>query len=320
MDLTVIFISLIASVILLVSIWFIFKFFKKDNEETNVLEMRKNQTATSFRENALKRKLEAMVEDRAKRSKRVEIEEMCLQAGLPMSYGEYKIAGYFIGIILAIAILMGLNNVFMAIIFVFIGTLIPGQIIHAIRNRRVLKMEEQIGSFMRLVIERYATTKDFAKSIQDTTEDFKGQEPIYSELRHISAELGIGMNTTEALRNLAKRSGSPYLTRMADYYEIASDLGTIESRENLLKQALKQYEENRSMKSRLRTELAAPAREAYMMVAMVPLITIYMASATPSYIEFMTQTTMGQFFVTGIVLVLIGVVWFINKQIGKPLD
>ena len=320
MNLMIIFVSLLAASVLLFLIRLSFSFLKTDDEEKNALEMRKNQSATTFRQNALKRKLETLVEDRAKSGKKAEAEEMCLQAGMPMSYGEYRLIGYFTGIILAIAIYTGLNNLFMAIIFLFVGSMIPGQLIHALRNRRVLKMESQVGSFMRLVIERYTSTKDFSKAIQETTEDFKGQEPIYSELRHVSADLDLGMNATEALRKLAKRSGNRYLIRMTDYYEIASDLGTMETRENLLKQALKQYEENRSMKSKLRSELSAPAREAYLMVAMVPFISFYMASATPEYKQFMLDTTMGQFFITGIVLVLLGVVWFINKQIGKPLD
>ncbi len=316
----VLLVSLVAAVIVLLLVRVTWSFLKKGDEEKSVLEMRKAQSTSSFRENALKRKLEGLVEGRAKKGKKIEIEELCLQAGFDMTYGEYRLIGYFTGIIFFIAIIAGLHNIFMAIVLCIIGNFIPGQLIHAIRNSRVSKMEKQVGSFMRLVVERYSSTKDFSQSIQECTKDFKGQEPMYSELQKVSADLNIGIPVSEAMRKLCKRVGNPYLSRMTDYYEIASDLGTTETRENLLKQALIQYEENRSMKSRLRNELNGPVREAYLMVAMVPFISIYMASSTPDYKKFMLQTMMGQISISVILVVILGVIWFINKQIGKPLD
>lgn len=311
---------MVVAVVLLVLIRLTWTFMKKEDVEKSALDMRKKQSTSNFRENALKRKMEKIVEERTKKGKKIKIEEMCMQAGFNLSYGEYRLIGYFLGVILAISILGGLQNVFMAIIFLFIGTLLPGQVIHAIRNKRVSQMEEQVGSFMRLVTERYNSTKDFAKSIQDSTEDFQGVEPMYSELSKTSADINLGVGVSDALKKLGVRTGSKYLIRMADYYEIASDLGTTETRENLLKQSLLQYEEDRSMKAELKNELNGPVREAYMMVAMVPLISLYMANATMEYKEFMLETTLGQLSISVIILVLLGVSWFINKQIGKPLD
>lgn len=312
--------SMVVAVILLVLLRFTWSFFKKEDEEKSVLEMRKKQSVSSFRENALKRKLEGLVEERAKKGKKAEIEEMCLQAGIELTYGEYRLIGYFTGLILGVIVFAGLHNIFMAITLLFVGSLLPGQLIHFIRNRRVARIEKQVGSFMRLVIERYNSSKNFAKAIQDCTNDFKGQEPMYTELSRISAEINLGGNITEAMRKLSRRTGNKYLERMTDYYEIASDLGTTETRENLLKQALLQYEESRSMKSKLRNELNGPVREAYMMVSVVPFIAMYMAVSTPDYKTFMLQTTLGQFGISAILLTLLGVIWFINKQIGKPLD
>lgn len=316
----VVLVSSIAALVLIVLGRITWNFLKKNDEEKSVLEMRKAQSTSSFRENALKRKLEGLVESRTKVSKRSEIEEMCLQAGFNLSYGEYRLIAYFTGIILFIAVMATLHNLFVSIVVGGISTFLPGQLIHLIRNKRVTKMESQVGSFMRLVIERYNSTKDFAKAIQECANDFKGQEPMYAELRRASADLNIGVPVNEVMRRLSKRVGNPYLARMTDYYEIASDLGTTETRENLLKQALRQYEENRSMKSKLRNELNGPVREAYLMVAMVPIISIYMASSTPDYKAFMLQTTIGQVALSLILIVIVGVIWFINKQIGKPLD
>lgn len=310
--------ALIGAIIFVFLLSITLKFFRSSEEDRNPLEMRKKQSVASLRENALKRKLEELVEERAKKSKKLEIEEMCQQAGLNWTYGEYRLVGYFTGVVFFIAVYGGMHNWFPATVFAFIGSMIPGQIIHFVRNRRVTQLEAQIGSFMRLVIERYNTTKDFAKSIQP--EDFKGLEPLYTELKRTSAELTIGVNASEALRRLAKRTGNKYLERMADYYQIASELGTTETQRNLLKQALIQYEKDRSIKSKLRNELNGPVREAYIMVAMVPIVGIYMAMATEEYRIFFLQTTLGQVALSIITLVLVFCVWFINHQIGKPLD
>lgn len=316
----ILFASLLAAVILIILIRITWSFLKKDNEEKSILEMRKVQSTSSFRENQLKRKLEGLMESRVKKSKKNDVESICLQAGIEMSYGEYRLVGILAGVVMFIAILAGLHNIFMAVVLGVVGNFLPGQAIHFIRNRRVGKMEAQVGSFMRLVIERYTSTKDFAQALQACTGDFKGQEPMYTELRRASTDLNIGVPVNEVMKRLSKRVGNSYLARMTDYYEIASDLGTAETRQNLLKQALTQYEENRSMKSKLRNELNGPVHEAYIMVAMVPIIAVYMAMSTPDYKNFMLQTTMGQVAMTVMFIVIVGVIWFINKQIGKPLD
>lgn len=312
--------ALIGAIIFIVLLTITMRLLKKNDEEVNVLEMRKKQSNTSFRQNALKKKLEELVEDRTKKSKKLDIEEMCVQAGFHISYGEYRLITYFTGFTFFVAVYAGLQSLLMAVIFAAIATFVPGQLILFIRNKRVSQLEAQVGSFMRLVIERYNSNKDFAKSIQDCVADFKGQEPMYSELIRASADISIGMPVTDVLKKMSKHTGNQYLSRMTDYYEIASELGTTETRQTLLKQALTQYEENRSLKSTLRNELNGPLREGYLMVGMVPLIGMYMAASTPGYKDFMLDTTMGQFAISAIIVVLIGCIWFINKQIGKPLD
>lgn len=319
-QLILILVSMIAAIITFFLLNLTIKSFRKDKVHRDPLEMRKQQSVSSLRENALKRKLESIVEERAKRTKKLKVEEMCMQAGLDWSYGEYKLVGYFTAIVFFIAVYAGMHNWFSALVFAFIGNLIPGQIIHAMRNARVKRVEKQVGSFMRLVIERYHSTMDFAKSIQECVDDFKGMEPMYTELRRASAELAIGANATEVIRRLAKRTGNKYLMRMADYHQIASELGTTETRKNLLKQALIQYERDRSVRSRLKNELNGPVREAYIMVAMVPFVGIYMTSATEEYRTFFLETDIGQITLSLVVLVLVFCVWFINHQIGKPLD
>jgi tight adherence protein B len=205
-------------------------------------------------------------------------------------------------------------------VLAFIGFVLPSQFMDYLRNRRMLVIEKQVGSFIKLAIERYASHGDFSKSLRDTTDDFKGQEPMYSELKQMKVELDLGKPTTEVLRDMHRRIGNKYLLLFADFYEIASSLGTRDARTELLGEVFKQYRENQQHKSMLRKEIAGPKMEAYIMLGVIPLMMLYQTLSSVEYVEFMLHTTVGQIGLTGIMSVMVGAVWFINKKIGAPIE
>ena len=285
-----------------------------------VLDRRKAQTQALFKENVLKKKLEKVAEDKVKFSKRYKIETMCLQAGFKLTYVEYKIFCVASAIITAIVVGTVMNNPYLAFMFFFIGFVAPGQIINFLKNMRITKLENQIGAFMKMVIKRYETTKDFSKALELTMVEFKGEEPIYTELKQTVLEINLGKPVGEAMDNLARRTGNKYMERLADYYKIASSLGTEEVRKKLLNQAYDQFEENRQIKRLLKKEISGPKREAYVMLGSIPMIILYQIATNDSYIDFMTNTFIGKVGTTFIAGVFIGCVWFVNAKIGAPLD
>lgn len=313
-------IALLAAIVILILFRLSMKWLKKNEAEKSILDMRKVQSTTNFRENQLKQKLEELLESRVKKTKKNEIETLCMQAGFEITYGEYRMIGLFIAAVVFLAILTAFHNPIMAFIFAITFFFAPGQVIEFIRNRRIAKLDHQVGSFMRLVTERYSSTKDFAQAIRACVDDFEGLEPMYSELRKTTIDLDLGLPVTEAMRRLSKRVGNSYLKRLTEYYEISADLGTVETRTNLLKQALIQYEENRSMKSKLRNELNGPVREAYLIVGVVPFIGAYMYISDPNYGPFMFGSMFGQLVLSAVFVVMMLIILFINKQIGKPLE
>lgn len=285
-----------------------------------ILEKRKAQTQALFNENVLKKRLEQIAEDKVKFSKRYKIETMCLQAGFKLSYAEYKIVSFATGVLTSIVVGTVMNNPYLAFMFFFIGFVAPGQIISFLKNRRVVRLEGQIGAFMKMVIKRYETTKDFSKALELTMVEFKGEEPIYTELKQTVLEINLGKPVGEAMDDLARRTGNKYMERLSDYYKIASSLGTEDVRKKLLNQAYDQFEENRQIKRLLNKEISGPKREAYVMLASIPMIIVYQCVTNNSYIDFMTNTFIGKIGTTFIAGIFIGCVWFVNAKIGAPLD
>lgn len=284
------------------------------------LEGRKKQSQNRLRENVFKQRIEKIAESRVRFSKRYKIETLCLQAGIPLSYTEYLMISVGTALVIGVLVTMIMNNPILGIIFLFVGYMVPRQVITFIRNRRIGIMDKQIGSFMQMAIKRYETTRDFGKALELSTIEFKGEEPLYSELQRAVMDINLGMPVADALDALARRTGNKYMGRLSDYYRIASTLGTDEIRKKLLNQAFQQYEENRITKQTMKKDLATVVRESYIMLGSIPMFGAYQVMTNDKYIDFMTNTTMGKIGTVAIAVVFMGAVWFVNTQISKPLD
>lgn len=293
---------------------------KDDEQDKTILEMRKRQSQTSLRELALKKKLEALLEDRVEISKKYKLETKMMQAGFNATYGEYRILTIMLAIVLPLISLLAMQSIYQLPVLAIVGFFLPGQVIDFFRNRRALVIEKQVGSFIKLTVERYSSHGDFSKALKDTTDDFKGREPIYSELRMLRSDLDLGRPINEAMRDLHRRIGNPYLLLLAEFYEIASALGTKDARNELMREVHNQYREAEKLKGTLRKEIAGPKREAFIMLGAIPAMIAYQFMTSPDYIDFMLNTKTGQMGMSGIAIVMLGSFWFINKKIGAPIE
>lgn len=292
----------------------------EDEVDKDVLSMRKRQSFTNPREFAIKKKLEGLLENRVELSKKYKVESEILQAGFKMTYGEFRILTIVMAVALPLISFVAMRSIYVLPILAVVGFAIPGQVIEFLKNKRMLAIEKQVGSFIKLVIERYSSHGDFSKGLRDTTDDFKGQEPMYSELKQMRLELDLGKPVVEVLQSLHRRVGNRYLLLLAEFYEIASNLGTKDARNELMGEVFKQFRENQQHKSMLRKEIAGPKREAYIMLAVIPLMMTYQFVLSDTYGDFMLHTTIGQIGIAGILTVMVGALWFINKKIGAPIE
>jgi tight adherence protein B len=292
--------------------------FKIENKD--YLTARKSQSHATDKLNVMRKNLESSIESGASFTKKSKIELMCRQAGIKMSYGAYKILCMVSSIALPVTILLTIKNEYLSVVGFFIGYMIPGEIIKFKRNKRLAILEKQVGTFLQMVTERYSNTRDFAKAIKDCSEDFKGAEPFYSELRDTMMEMDFGVSVGEAVKNLGMRLGNKYVKRLADYYMLSIQIGTGEARSTLLKQAFYQFEENRGVKTDLKMAITGPANEAYVMIIFIPVVVVYNALTNPDYINFMTTTTLGKIGTTVIFAVVAGCTWLVNTKISAPIE
>lgn len=293
-------------------------FFKTGSDKG--LETRKSQSTNRFRENIIKKRLEKVTEDRVRQSKRYALETLFLQAGFRLQYVEYLMISIASSLVFGIIMMIALNNVGIGLLFLIIGYMVPKQVIAFLKNRRVSIMEQQIGSFMLMILKRYENTKDFKLSLELTEKEFIGEQPIHSELRQAVMEANLGKPLNDVLHGLGRRTGNKYMIRLADYYTMASEIGTDDIRKKLLNQAYVQYEENQRGKALMKRQLASVKMNSYIILGAVPGFALFQIITNDDYLRFMTQTTLGQAGTVFIFSVVIGSLWFINNKISAPLD
>lgn len=302
--------------IIIMSILFAINTFSKTDFSDNV---RKKQALEASKEDSgLVEKVKRYTDKKVQFKKRAAIEMLARQAGLGFGYAIYFIlriatcAGLF-----SISLLT--RNVYLAVVLGVSGFFIPKIVITSLRNKRVDRLEKQIGPFLQMVTTRYLNSKDFEKSLKLTREEFKGMEPIYSELKLTTAEVESKVPVADAMDHMAERCENKFLSRFADYYRIASMIGTKEARENLLGQAYLQFEEERKLKALLKNEIQEPKRDAFIVMMSIPLFMLFGIFALEGYWDFITNEMIGKILVAGVALVLIILTWYINTKIAGPI-
>lgn len=265
------------------------------------------------------KKLEKTTAEKTKYSKRAAVEKMCRQAGLNIKYHELLLMKGIAAIAACVLSYLFIGNPFLSVEMIIIGPMLPTQVITFMRNKRVGDLEKEIGPMMQMVIKRYLSTKDFTKAMNLTKNEFKGMEPLYTELKITCAEMEANITVEKALDNLAERCDNKFLERFSDFYKIASAIGTQEARENLLGQAYLQYEEDRQLRQLLKRELSEPVKDSYILVATVPLFACFGFVAMDGYADFLLNQLVGQVMIAALVGIVMGVIWFINNKIGAPL-
>lgn len=288
-------------------------------KQKNLIEMRSLQVK-DFRKNALVRKFQTEVDEKVDYNKRYKVETTLMQAGYSISYAELKAIEWGLALLIAIVTFITLNNPLMSILLSVTAKILPYQAFQFVANQRMDKMQKQIGSFIQLTTERYRANGDFPKAIKQSAPDFKGQEPMYSEIQKTILDMEVGTPTDEAMVNLSRRTGNKFLKLLANYYKISATLGTEDARDRIVSQAWVQFNEDYKMKQTLKSEISGPKTEAYLMLSFVPIVIVYQIFSNEDYLPFMLNTQIGKVGSAGMLMVILCCIWFINKKIGAPLD
>lgn len=308
-------IILLAVLVVIVSSILMIKTFKEDS----TFKRRKKQSSMMLKENIIRKRLEKIIGERVKVSRRMKVEKLCIQAGYNLKYHDYLIISLLSSLLFSSIFRYVFSNAYLGFIFLVVGLFIPHQVLLFKRNKRLEKMNSQIGPCLKMIIERYKVSKDMKSAVMDTVLEFKGEDPIYKELSKLAIEIELGKGLSSALEEFADRTGNPYMLRFVDYYKICVEVGTVEVRD-MLNQALYQYQEDRRNKLLLKKEISSVKSQAYIVLAGVPGVALYQSIMDPGYISFMTGTFVGQVGTAAIVTVTLAAFWIINKKIGAPIE
>lgn len=288
---------------------------------SSTIEELRSRQISGLREHALTQKFQDAVNERADYKKRNEAELELRRAGLDkMSYTELIIIKIGLSILALLTTWLLLETIVITVIAAFGFYMLPTQLVKMISNRRTGIMEKDIGTFIQLTTERYKVHGDFQKAVKQSAPDFEGQEPMYSEIRKTILDFNVGIPTAEALENMAERTGSKFIGQLSSYYEIASTIGTESSRDKIIGQAWVNFDDDYKMRQQHEQEIDGPKKDAYIILAALPLMMLYMSSTQENYWDFWLNTGLGQFGLGVILISIILSLTFISKKIGAPLD
>lgn len=286
----------------------------------DVAKIKKDTRRSDFftKENVLSRTLEEKLN--VKVSRKAKLELLGERAGIEISYYPfmaYRLMIAFAGFILLLIIL---RSIPFAIAFAVLLYMLPKEIVGYLANKRMNKLEKQIGIAMRGITTRYQSTGDIMESLIGTMNDFEGEYPIYDELKRVTDEISLGETSEDALEGMARRVGNKFFTRFVIFYKVAAEAGTLDARKALLGDAIKQYEEDHKIKLSLKKSLREPKFSVYFMICMIPAMAFVGSGTTDNYWHFMTRTTVGQIVSVVVMGIVVISLWLVNSKLAAPLD
>lgn len=292
-----------------------------DLRHSSTIEELRARQITGLREHAISQKFQQTVNERTNSSKRMETELTLKRAGLDkMTYAELLITKFGVAALGIFTTWLFLDSIIVSIAAGISFYILPSSLVTLIANRRTAIMEKDIGTFLQLTTERYKVHSDFQKGVKQSAPDFEGHEPMYSEIRKTILDFNVGIPTSEAIENMGARTGNKFISQLASYYEIASTIGTESSRDKIIGQAWVNFNDDYKMKKQHEQEIDGPKKDAYIILAALPLFMVYMALTTEDYISFWLDTGLGQIGLGVILITVVLSLLFINKKIGGPLD
>ena len=270
------------------------------------------------KENVLSRTLEEKLN--VKVSRKAKLELLGERAGVEISYYTFMAYRLILAFIGFISLLIFLRSIPFAIAFAILLYVLPKEVIGYLANKRMNRLEKQIGITMRGITTRYQSTGDIMESLVGTMHDFEGEYPIYDELKRVTDEIALGETSEDALEGMARRVGNKFFTRFVVFYKVAAEAGTIDARKALLGDAIKQYEEDHKIKLSLKKSLREPKFSVYFMICLIPVMALLGSSTTENYWTFMTQSFSGQVVSIIVIAIIVISLWLVNSKLAAPLD
>lgn len=312
--------TLIIAISIVLSLNIISKLIVKPREEYVVKSRRGEQLRKFSHEDIVKQRLNEYISKNVKYEKRNAMNLLLLQSGLNLGMADY----YLISAATAIgsAVVFGpiTNNAFAGLVMFIVGLFLPSQVIRFIANRRMMKLDGQMASFIRMTVKRYYVTTNLAASIEMTVDDFNGQEPITSEIKKTIADLEVGTPGIEALEGMYERTRNNYLKLFVANLKVASNIGTEEMKQKLLDGVVEKFDDDIKRRSKLKKEINSPVMEGFLMMSIVPATFIMQSNFDETYLPFMREHILGKIALAVAISLVSVSAWLLINKVGAPLD
>jgi tight adherence protein B len=210
--------------------------------------------------------------------------------------------GYATGLIVKI------NQIVIIILAIFLG-IMPFLYLYSKKQKRMKRFQEQLPDALELIARALKAGHAFSGGLKMVGDEFS--DPIGTEFGKTLDEINFGIDVNEALKNLTKRVDCTdlqfFVVSVIIQRETGGNLAEIlEKIGHLIRERFKFY-------GRVRALAAQGKFSAIILVALPPLLALYLLTVTPEYIKLLVEDPLGiRMVVCALILTIVGV--FVMKR------
>jgi tight adherence protein B len=226
------------------------------------------------------------------------------RAGVPITPGEY-VAGVALAF-LAGAALGGLTtrNVFVALALALVGAIVPPVILSMKMKKRINTLHTQLPDVLMILASSMRAGHSFLQALDTVAKEIG--EPSTQEFSRVVAEIRLGRPPEEALLDLAERVGTEEFRWAMVAVNVQRDVGG--NLAEVLDTLAETVRERETVRRQVKVLSAEGRLSMKIMMALPPLLTLYMLKVNPSYMKILWTTRIGWFLIAGAaILMLLGI-------------
>jgi tight adherence protein B len=202
--------------------------------------------------------------------------------------------------------LIGAGGIFMALLFLAAGAILPWLYLGIRKSRRLKAFNEQLPETLQLIAGSLSAGLSLAQSMDTVVRE--GSDPVASEFRRALIEARLGVQVEDSLDSIARRMESVDFEWVVMAIRIQREVGGNLS--ELLLQVAATMREREYLRRQVKTLSAEGKMSAWILGGLPPGMFVYMMMSNPTYLSPMFTNTLGWMMLGGAVVMMgIGVFW-----------
>jgi tight adherence protein B len=239
---------------------------------------------------------------------RASLDSRLERAAAPITAGEFLVTTAAAGVVGAfVGFIVG--GILISLVLLVVGSLLPYMLLRRKESKRVAALHEQLPEVLMILASSLRAGHSFLQALDTVAKEIG--DPSAPEFARVVAEVRLGRPAYESLAALAERVGTEEFKWAMLGINVQREVGG-----NLAEilDTLAQTVRERDAVRRQVKVLSAEARLSMkIMVALPPLLTLYIVKVNPSYMRLLWTTRTGWFLITGAVVLLVGGVLMMRK-------